>query len=141
VRLPFPPYSCNHSTGDDCGGDRLRMAGLMPVLQRIGASSSTEWMHRSPLLVFPFQAADRSDTEWADLSHTLLDSSRTSRSSDGFTSGTRSSSTPAKAWFFKASHAMLYCSPHRGHTLEAIIQLELPIPQAPNLLCPGRLES
>lgn len=41
----------------------------------------------------------------------------------------------AEAWFFKASNAMPYRSPHRGHPLEATIQLELRV--LPNLQCPG----
>jgi hypothetical protein len=61
----------------------------------------------------------------------ISDGNTPPRAGDCFASGT---------WFFKASNAMLYRSPHRGHTLQAMIQLELRVP--PNLQCPGsNLES
>lgn len=61
---------------------------------------------------------------WNEMS--ISDGNTPPRAGDCFASGTR---------VFKASNAMLYRSPHRGHTLEATIQLELRVP--PNLQCPG----
>jgi hypothetical protein len=55
----------------------------------------------------------------------ISDGNTPPRAGDCFASGT---------WFFKASNAMLYRSPHRGHTLQAMIQLELRVPPNPALV-------